>query len=123
MGSNAQLPVQSATLDSVPPEPTLAHILSPFDPLIIQRKRTSAFFGYDHIFEVYIPKEKRKLGYFTLPVLIGDEIVAGLDLKADRQDRRLLIQAWHWMGKGNEVDHKAIIEDQLDRFSKFQFGG
>ena len=110
------------TLDSVPPEPTLTHILSPFDPLIIQRKRTSAFFGYDHIFEVYIPKEKRKLGYFTLPVLIGDEVVAGIDLKADRQDQRLLIQAWHWMGKGNEADHKAIIEEELGRFSEFQFG-
>ena len=49
--------------------PALTHILSPFDPLIIQRKRTAAFFGYEHLFEAYLPKAKRKLGYFTLPVL------------------------------------------------------
>src|SRR5438309_4023198 len=40
--------------------PDLVHILSPFDPLIIQRKRTSLIFGYDHLFEAYVPKAKRK---------------------------------------------------------------
>ena len=54
----------------------LVHILSPFDPLIIQRKRLQLFFGYDHRFEAYVPKEKRVFGYFALPVLVGDEIVA-----------------------------------------------
>lgn len=98
----------------------LAHILSPFDPLIIQRKRTSLFFDYDHLFEAYLPKEKRKMGYFTLPVLIGDEIVAAVDLKTDRQVGRLLIQGWHWVGRGNESNHKSQIESELERFSAFQ---
>ena len=53
--------------------PDLAHILSPFDPLIIQRKRTELFFDYGHRFEAYVPKEKRVFGYFALPVLVGDE--------------------------------------------------
>jgi len=60
--------------------PDLVHILSPFDPLIIQRKRTNLIFGYNHLFEAYVPKAKRKLGYFALPVLVADEIVAALDL-------------------------------------------
>src|SRR4051812_34582782 len=47
----------------------LVHILSPFDPLIIQRKRTHLFFDYDHRFEAYLPREKRLFGYFALPVL------------------------------------------------------
>ena len=51
------------------------HILSPFDPLIIQRKRLKLFFDYEHRFEAYVPKEKRVLGYFALPVLVGDEII------------------------------------------------
>ena len=63
------------------------HILSPFDPLIIQRKRTELFFDYDHRFEAYVPKEKRLFGYFALPVLVGDNIVAALDLKTDRRQR------------------------------------
>lgn len=99
-----------------------AQILSPFDPLIIQRKRTSALFNYDHIFEVYVPKEKRKFGYFTLPVLMGDEIVAAIDLKADRKNQNLLIQAWHWVGQGNAQAHQSIINTALDEFSAFQFG-
>jgi uncharacterized protein len=70
----------------------LAHILSPFDPLIIQRKRTELFFDYGHRFEAYVPREKRVFGYFALPVLVGDDIVATIDLKTDRQSRKLLVQ-------------------------------
>ena len=78
----------------------LVHILSPFDPLVIQRKRTHLFFDYEHRFEAYLPKEKRRFGYFALPVLVGDDIVAALDLKTDRQRRKLLMQKWSWVGEG-----------------------
>jgi uncharacterized protein YcaQ len=108
------------TLEAEIAPPTLTHILSPFDPMVIQRKRTALFFGYEHLFEAYVPKAKRKFGYFTLPVLLGNEIVAALDLKADRQEGELLIQAWHWVGKGRARRHKAEIEAALDRFARFQ---
>ena len=100
----------------------LTHILSPFDPVVIQRRRLSLFFGYDHVFEAYVPRAKRKFGYFTLPVLHGDEIVAALDLKADRSVRKLLIQSWTWIGTGRARTHKKLIEAELDRFATFQFG-
>lgn len=104
--------------------PDLVHILSPFDPLIIQRKRTNLIFGYNHLFEAYVPKAKRKLGYFALPVLVGDEIVAALDLKTDRQDKKLLMQKWTWVGKGKKTagrkELKRVIEEELDRFERFQ---
>jgi uncharacterized protein YcaQ len=109
-------------LETVLDEPALAHILSPFDPLIIQRKRLSLFFGYDHLFEAYLPKEKRKLGYFALPVLVGDRIVAALDLKTDRAAGKLLVQAWHWVGSGNAREHKQQVEEELGRFERFQLG-
>ncbi|MBR0717903.1 winged helix-turn-helix domain-containing protein [Bradyrhizobium liaoningense] len=102
----------------------LVHILSPFDPLIIQRKRTHLFFDYEHLFEAYVPKAKRKLGYFALPVLVGDEIVAALDLKTDRQNKKLLMQKWNWVGQGRKTagrkELKRAIEDELDRFERFQ---
>jgi uncharacterized protein YcaQ len=102
----------------------LVHILSPFDPLIIQRKRTNLIFGYNHLFEAYVPKAKRKLGYFALPVLVGDEIVAALDLKTDRQAKKLLIQKWNWVGPGKKTagrkELKRVIEEELDRFERFQ---
>ncbi|MEX0346914.1 MAG: winged helix-turn-helix domain-containing protein [Rhizobiaceae bacterium] len=102
------------------PDGELTHILSPFDPLIIQRKRTSAIFGYDHIFEAYVPEEKRRFGYFALPVLVGDEIVAALDLKADRQAGELKIKQWNWIGNYRSTDIQQRIEAELDRFEKFQ---
>ena len=104
--------------------PDLVHILSPFDPLIIQRKRTNLIFGYNHLFEAYVPKAKRKLGYFALPVLVGDEIVAALDLKTDRQAKKLLMQKWTWVGQGKKTagrkELKRKIEEELDRFERFQ---
>jgi uncharacterized protein len=107
-------------------EPGRVHILSPFDPLIIQRKRTKLFFGYDHKFEAYVPKEKRQFGYFALPVLVGDRIVAALDLKTDRQSRKLLMQKWTWVGDGAKrsarKEFKRSIEEELDRFERFQLG-
>jgi len=105
----------------------LVHILSPFDPLIIQRKRTLLVFGHDHRFEAYVPKEKRKLGYFALPVLVDDRIVAAIDLKADRQNRKLLMQQWSWIGDGADrkaprKEWKRRIEEELHRFEAFQLG-
>jgi uncharacterized protein YcaQ len=105
-------------------DPGLVHILSPFDPLIIQRKRTELFFGYGHRFEAYVPKEKRLFGYFALPVLVGENIVAAIDLKTDRKNRKLLMQKWSWVGKGAvrgaRKDFKRRIEEELDRFERFQ---
>lgn len=104
----------------------LVHILSPFDPLIIQRKRTELIFGYSHKFEAYVPKAKRVFGYFALPVLVDDEIVAALDLKTDRQNKKLLMQKWNWVGPGKKAKgeaRKALkrrIEEELDRFETFQ---
>ncbi len=102
------------------PQSELVHILSPFDPLIIQRKRTHLVFGYEHRFEAYIPRDKRQFGYFALPVLVGDAIVAALDLKTDRQSKKLLMQKWSWIGKGRRKELKPLIEGALDRFERFQ---
>jgi uncharacterized protein len=100
------------------------HILSPFDPLMIQRKRSHLIFGYEHCFEAYVPKEKRRFGYFALPVLVGDAIVAALDLKTDRQNKKLLLQKWNWIGEGGKrgvrKGLKHQIEDELHRFERFQ---
>jgi uncharacterized protein len=98
----------------------LVHILSPFDPLIIQRKRLQAIFGYEHRFEAYLPKEKRLFGYFSLPVLVGDAVVAAIDLKTDRARQKLLVQQWTWVGRGGARQHKRLIETELHRFEKFQ---
>jgi uncharacterized protein YcaQ len=98
----------------------IVHILSPFDPLIIQRKRVKLFFDYEHRFEAYVPKAKRVFGYFALPVLVGDEIVAAIDLKTDREKQELLVQKWNWVGNGSHRLHKKQVEEALHRFERFQ---
>lgn len=108
--------------DEIPPMEQAVHILSPFDPLVIQRKRLKLFFDYEHLFEAYLPQQKRVYGYMGLPVLIGDEVVAVIDLKADRVRRELQIQQWSWVGKGEPGLHKPAIEEKLQQFEAFQFG-
>ncbi|MBV8841062.1 MAG: YcaQ family DNA glycosylase [Alphaproteobacteria bacterium] len=98
----------------------IVHILNPFDPLIIQRKRLQAFFGYEHRFEAYVPKEKRRYGYFAQPVLVGDAIPAVLDLKTDRERGKLLIQKWTWLHRQGRAALRQRIEEELHRFERFQ---
>lgn len=68
------------------------HLLSPFDNLVIQRKRMMQLFDFDYQIECYLPADRRKHGYFCLPILFGDELVGRLDPKADRKDRRLIVR-------------------------------
>lgn len=123
-GDETQYWAERETLDAEPDgEAGLTHILSPFDPLIIQRKRTAAVFGYDHIFEAYVPEAKRKFGYFALPVLVGDEIIAAIDLKTDRQVGELQIKRWNWIGGERSAAIRQSIDEELHRFEKFQLSG
>jgi uncharacterized protein YcaQ len=96
------------------------HILSPFDPLIHQRKRLHLFFDYEHRFEAYVPRDQRRFGYFAQPVLVGDEIAAVVDLKTDRERRKLLVQRWTWVSHRSRSSRRRRIEEALHRFERFQ---
>ena len=99
-------------------KPSLTTVLSPFDPLTWQRERALRIFNFDYRIEIYTPEPKRIYGYYSLPTLHKDNLVARIDLKSDRQNKTLLVQsAWHEKNltpKEVETSAKAISKHLVE---------
>ena len=96
--------VQSSRLQA-----TYTTLLSPFDPLVWDRERTEALFGFSYRLECYTPAAKRKYGYFVLPVLYRGALVARLDAKAHRKERRFEVK-YFYLEPGVPVMEEMVSE-------------
>lgn len=99
--------VEAAARGDIPRSKTT--FLSPFDPLVWDRKRALDVFGFDYKIEVYTPAPKRKYGYFTLPILYNNALIGRLDPKAHRQEGIFEVRALHFE-PGVKVDDALVTE-------------
>lgn len=98
-------------------------LLSPFDPVVWCRDRALRLFGFDYRIEIYTPAHKRRFGYYVMPFLLNDALVARLDLKNDREAGRLQVLASH-LETGRDPAHVAHeLAAELARLAHFLGAG
>jgi uncharacterized protein YcaQ len=106
-------------LDSGNWEPRVS-LLSPFDNLFCDRARTKLLFNFDYTIEIYTPQNKRKYGYYVLPILYGDKFIGRIDPLMDRKNEKLLIKAVYAepdAPKNKDVSRE--IRDSVEQLSEF----
>lgn len=95
-------------------------LLSPFDNLVSARRKMERLFGFDYAIQIYFPEEKRKFGYYVLPILWGDRFIGRIDPRLDAENERLLIRSVH-AEPGAPTDREVVskIGETIEDFAGF----
>lgn len=96
-----------------------AAILSPFDSLIWSRDRTERLFGFRYRIEIYVPQAARKFGYYVMPFLMDNQLVARVDLKAERQEATLMVKSSHVEEGQDSARVAGALAKQLNSMSQW----
>ena len=111
--------VLSAHEDDVAP-PGRLRVVSPFDPVIRDRKRALRLFGFDYRIEIFVPASKRKYGYYVFPILEGDRFVGRIDMRCDRDCETLVVtNVWWEPGLRPSRQRQKQLDAELQRVAAF----
>jgi len=105
---------------NLPAPPARLRILSPFDPALRDRARTERLFAFHYRIEVFVPEAQRRFGYYVFPVLEGAQLVARIDMRADRARGVLAIRAY-WPEPGTPLTKARLarLNAELARMAAF----
>jgi len=103
-------------LDALRPRQHRGVLLSPFDPVLWDRGRVQQLFDFDQILEIFKPKAQREYGYYCLPVLAGERLVARVDLKADRKHRKIALLSTHFEADPVPAVHREAVASAIERY-------
>ena len=107
---------RASALPSAPPR---LRLLSPFDPILRDRKRTLRLFNFDYRFEAFVPEPQRRHGYYVMPILEGERLVGRLDPKLHRERGLLEVRALWWEpGVRTSKGRQAALESAVDRLAR-----
>ncbi len=107
----------AARLRRVRPRPDRGVLLSPFDPVLWDRARVLQLFDFEQVLEIYKPAAQRRWGYFCMPVLAGDRLVARVDLKCDRSAGRLVANALHFETDPPSTADREALRTAISRYA------
>ena len=106
--------------EALPPAPGRIRVLSPFDPMLRDRKRAERLFGFHYRIEVFVPAPKRTYGYYVFPLLEGDRLIGRIDMKAHRDCGELRVKAlWPERSVRWSDARTKRLEAELDRVRRF----
>jgi uncharacterized protein YcaQ len=113
------VPDWEARAASLPDAPSRLRLLSPFDPILRDRRRTLRLFGFDYRFEAFVPAPQRRYGYYVLPILEGERLVGRLDPKLRREEGLLEVRQVWWEPRVRDSKaRRKKLEIALDRLAR-----
>jgi len=108
----------AARLDRTRPRQDRGVLLSPFDPVLWDRGRVTQLFGFDQVLEIYKPAKDRTYGYYCLPVLAGDRLVARVDLKCDRKSGAVEVLTCRFEDDEPTPAHREAVRSAVERHGR-----